>query len=233
MNIWRILGIDPTADKAAITAAYRSRLSGANPEDDPEAFKQLRAAYEQALALAKQAAAADSGTLNEADRWIAQVDEVYRDVRRRRNAAEWQWLLNEEYCQRPANRVQARDNLLRYLAEHYFLPHAIWQLLEETFSLRQNAPELRGLFPPAFIDNVVLPGIAYREQVPYEPLECEDGADCDVYLRTCSQCFRALADGQADQAQALLERMESCRVRHPYTDLCRARLARMRGRRNW
>lgn len=229
MNIWRILGIDPTADKAAITAAYRSRLSGANPEDDPEAFKQLRAAYEQALALAKQAAAADSGTLNEADRWIAQVDEVYRDVRRRRNAAEWQWLLNEEYCQRPANRVQARDNLLRYLAEHYFLPHAIWQLLEETFSLRQNAPELRGLFPPAFIDNVVLPGIAYREQVPYEPLECEDGADCDVYLRTCSQCFRALADGQADQAQALLERMESCRVHHPYTDLCRARLARLRG----
>ncbi len=229
MNIWKILGIDPTADKAAITAAYRSRLSGANPEDDPEAFKQLRAAYEQALALAKQAAAADNGTLNEADRWVAQVDEVYRDIHRRRDTAEWQRLLNEEYCRRPANRVQARDRLLRYLAVHYFLPHAVWQLLEETFSLRQNASELRGLFPPAFIDNVVLPGIAYREQVPYEPLECEDGADCDAYLRTCSRCFRALADGREDQAQTLLEQMDSCGVHHPYTDLCRARLARLHG----
>ena len=146
MNIWRILGIDPTADKAAITAAYRSRLSGANPEDDPEAFKQLRAAYEQALALAKQAAAADSGTLNEADRWIAQVDEVYRDVRRRRNAAEWQWLLNEEYCQRPANRVQARDNLLRFLAEHYFCPTQSGSCWKKRFPCARTFQNCGGFF---------------------------------------------------------------------------------------
>ena len=49
MEIWQVLGIEPTADRAAITAAYREKLSAANPEDDPEAFKTLRAAYEQAL----------------------------------------------------------------------------------------------------------------------------------------------------------------------------------------
>ena len=225
MNIWRILGIDPTADRAAITAAYRSKLSGANPEDDPEAFKQLRAAYEQALALAKQAAAANTDTSSDSERWIAHVDAIYQDIHRRRDENEWRALLAEEYCAQPVNRVQARDQLLSYLAEHCFLPHRIWLLLEETFQLRQSAEELREIFPPAFIDNVMLAGIEHTEQIPYDPLECGGGADCDGYLRACAQCMRALGDGQAERAKDLFQQMESSGVSHPYTQLCRARLA--------
>ena len=46
---WAILGIEPTKDKKAITAAYRAQLVHTNPEDKPEAFKALRATYEEAL----------------------------------------------------------------------------------------------------------------------------------------------------------------------------------------
>ena len=49
---WTVLGIAPTKDKKTITAAYRARLVQVNPEDKPEEFKQLRAAYEQALEYA-------------------------------------------------------------------------------------------------------------------------------------------------------------------------------------
>ena len=49
MNIWQTLGIEKTGDKNAIKTAYRSKLSGVNPEDDPEGFMALRTAYEQAL----------------------------------------------------------------------------------------------------------------------------------------------------------------------------------------
>ena len=55
---WALLGIEPTKDKKAITAAYRAQLAHTNPEDKPEEFKALRAAYEEALNLADQADAA-------------------------------------------------------------------------------------------------------------------------------------------------------------------------------
>lgn len=229
MNIWSVLGIDATADKAAITAAYRTKLTGANPEDNPEAFKQLRAAYEQALALAKQAAAADGGGIGEGDRWLARVDEVYRDIRRRRDQNQWRELMEEDFCARPANRVQARDRLLGYLAEHYRLPHCVWQVLEEHFGLRNDAEELRELFPPAFIDNVVLPGIEYEDQIPFDFLDGDDDAPYDDYLRSCFLCFRALSSGQAEDAGKELTQMEATGVQHPYTKLCRARLALMEG----
>ena len=50
---WTILGIGPTKDKKEITNAYRAKLRTTNPEDKPEEFKELRAAYEDALVRAE------------------------------------------------------------------------------------------------------------------------------------------------------------------------------------
>ena len=36
---WFVLGIEPTKDKKAITAAYRQKLRQTNPEEKPEEFK--------------------------------------------------------------------------------------------------------------------------------------------------------------------------------------------------
>lgn len=52
-NCWQILGIDATHDVAAIRKAYLALLPRFHPETDPQGFKQLRQAYEEALRLAE------------------------------------------------------------------------------------------------------------------------------------------------------------------------------------
>jgi ankyrin repeat protein len=54
-NIWTILQIQQTHDTKAIRQAYAKQLKETNPEIDPEGFKELRAAYEEALSHAGNA----------------------------------------------------------------------------------------------------------------------------------------------------------------------------------
>lgn len=48
-SLWEVLGTEPTGDERAIKRAYAKRLKVTRPEDDPQAFQELRDAYEYAL----------------------------------------------------------------------------------------------------------------------------------------------------------------------------------------
>ena len=50
MTCWQTLGIAPTSDEAAIKKAYAARIREHRPDRDPEGFRAVRTAYEEALA---------------------------------------------------------------------------------------------------------------------------------------------------------------------------------------
>ena len=51
MTCWQTLGIAPTSDEAAIKQAYAACIREHRPDRDPEGFRAVRAAYEEALRL--------------------------------------------------------------------------------------------------------------------------------------------------------------------------------------
>ncbi|WP_230656067.1 J domain-containing protein [Psychrobacter sp. I-STPA10] len=63
-SCWQTLGIEPTNDESVIKKAYAKQLKHNKPDKNPEGFRQLRAAYEQAL---------------EARYWYDFADEEYDD----------------------------------------------------------------------------------------------------------------------------------------------------------
>lgn len=59
---WQVLGLSgPTADKKAIKRAYAQQVKLYHPEDHPEEFQALQAAYQEALKWATDLAAQESG----------------------------------------------------------------------------------------------------------------------------------------------------------------------------
>ena len=54
-NCWKILEIEETTDVDIIRRAYLALLPSFHPETDPQGFKQLRQAYEEALRIAQSA----------------------------------------------------------------------------------------------------------------------------------------------------------------------------------
>lgn len=64
-SLWDILGTEPTGDERAIKRAYAKRLKVTRPEDDPQAFQELRDAYEYALHHAPRFAAELAGLHDE------------------------------------------------------------------------------------------------------------------------------------------------------------------------
>ena len=51
--VFHILEVKEVKDERAVKAAYMKKLRATNPEDDPEGFKRLREAYEQAIVYAR------------------------------------------------------------------------------------------------------------------------------------------------------------------------------------
>ena len=117
MDKWTILGIEKTKDKTAIKNAYREQLVSVNPEDNPEGFKALRQAYEDAMYEAdKEDVKEDSfeeGSLQ------YELNSLYDDFFRRIKIDEWQKLFDRDEFIAIDKVSDTRDEVLAFFMKKH------------------------------------------------------------------------------------------------------------------
>ncbi len=217
---WDVLGIEPTVDKKAITQAYRALLVQTNPEDKPEEFKALREAYEQALSWAAQqeALAADpeggeGSPLTPEGQWTAALVELYGDIHRRIDPAQWLDLLSRDVAVALDSRPHIEIALVLFLLHNNNLPQEIWQLLDRTFNWIERREELYEHYPRIFVDHVLVDGANYPNALPYELfIPGVNADDCDAYLDLYLQALRC----EWHETPEFLVKMEALSESHPY-----------------
>ena len=103
MSCWDILGIAPNSELKAVKQGYAAKLKVTKPDEDPEGFQRLHAAYKQATQLARRNNAntlssvitpIDSNSTDEAVP-IAQLDSTEPDINQEPHEDEFQFELDE------------------------------------------------------------------------------------------------------------------------------------------
>lgn len=224
-----VLGLEPTKDERLIKNAYREKLTVTNPEDDPEGFKRLRTAYEEACAYAKRTDE-ELNTPKQRDEtpsglWLERGKKLYENISSRQNTGLWRELFDDDIFLSLEEEENCRWKLLRYLMDHFRLPGDVWKVLDEKMHLVQDAAALRESFPADFINFVVNRCESDRgEDMEFELFEGAEDANYDLFFNYYDNCWQALQEEKAEEAAKYLEEAAGLHIYHPAMEVCRGRL---------
>ncbi len=226
MDCWRFLGISPTEDEGEIRKAYLEKLPGYHPEEDPDGFRQLRQAMEEALKEAgrrkeeqknrENQGFCESGMLGreEIQGFLKRAEETYRDYGRRIQPQEWEELLSLPVCQELESQREAGWALLGFLMDHFHLPHSCFQVFDKHFGWQDDEDELYRRFPEGFMD-YLFDRIREEDTFRYEILEVREDFDYDKFCETFYSLRRALGDKNREDVEAALEILSAMGMEHP------------------
>lgn len=221
-----ILEIEMTKEETLIKEAYRNHLVNVNPEDDPEGFKKLREAYETACIYARTEEVSEKEeTDTPIGRWMTQIKQRYASFRERMNEEGWKKALREDICLDLESSLEVRNELLKYLMNHFRLKKEIWQLIDERFLICEEKQELLETFPKDFIDFIVYQCQTEDEPFSYEWFEGADDADYDSFLSQYYQLVRLIDEQDYEKANEIINYMDSLFINHPLFALEKARIA--------
>ncbi len=227
-EMFLILGIDPVKDERIIKNAYREKLSQTNPEDDPEGFKRLRMAYEEACVYARTADEAETDAVQERDTtpsglWLERAAAIYKDIHSRQEEGLWEALFEDDIFLSLEEEENCRWKLLRFLMDHFRLPSSIWKILDKRMNLVADAGKLRESFPADFIGYVVS-RCERGEDFEYGAFEGAADAEYDLFINYYDDCWHALGERNIQEAKRFLEEAEGLHIYHPAMEVCRANL---------
>lgn len=227
---FQVLEIAETKEEDRIRQRYLSLLKDTNPEDDPEGFKRLREAYEEALRFAaEREKEAEEEPQGEVGLWMKRVRETYRDIFLRRDSNVWKTLFEDTVCVGFDTFLDARKQLLSFLSGHSFLPRTVWELLDQTFHVLDDFDALKEEFHVNFLRHIeyhvntddFLDYGLFEAQADYGP---EDDEAVDHYIIEFFEIRNKLEDGETEGVEQALEDLTRHGLYHPYEEVERLRL---------
>ncbi|MDE7429482.1 MAG: hypothetical protein K2N00_09495, partial [Lachnospiraceae bacterium] len=228
---FQILGISETKEEEQIRQRYLTLLKETNPEDDPDGFRRLREAYEEALRLSKvQEEGEEEEPQGELDLWMKRVRENYRDIFLRRDVSTWKELFDDPVCIGFDTFLEARGRLLGFLTGHSFLPQTVWRLLDQVFHVLDDFEALKEDFHVNFLRHIEYHvqtadfldyGLFEESEDGYEP---ESDEDTDDYIIEFFQIKNKLEENDTEGVLQALSDLKRHGLYHPYEDVERLRL---------
>lgn len=235
--IFHILGLAKTKNEDSIRDAYRLALKNNNPEDNPEGFKELRTAYEEALAYARtpneETESVSSSASPDVENWLKKVTALYLDLPSRWDLSKWKPLMEDDLCQSIDRADEVREQFVIFLMDHFRFPHEVWQYFDKTFYLLDDMNELKEKFPADFPDYIKFymehdnfPGYALFSYRDSKDNTCEGDAYIDHYI-----LLKQKIDAEdTKECYHLLDQLTTFGIYHPYEDVERSRLLLLAGK---
>ncbi len=226
MDCWMILGIGPTEDEGEIKHAYLEKLPVYHPEEDPEGFKHLRTAMEEALKEAKRIKAereagkasdiCESEMLGreEIQDFLKKAEEIYSDYSRRICPEEWEKLLLMPVCQELESQREAGWSLLGFLMDHFHLPHSCYQVFDKAFGWLEEEDELYRHFPEGFVA-YLYDRIQEEDSFRYDILKGKEDFDYDEFCEAFFSLRKALGEKNREAVEGILKKMDEMGAEHP------------------
>lgn len=216
-TIFKILEIEETKDEQIIKRAYRTKLTSVNPEDDPEGFKMLREAFEEATRLSKEKE--ESVEENTPVKlWIEEVYKIYGKRSSRMNKMLWKSLFEHEVCKDFETEKEAREAFLVFLMDNFRLPADIWALIEEEFDLVESKQELYENFPPNFID-FITDTPENKSWIDFNLFEGNDDGELDVFISNYLDLRHIIDYREYEKYEDIIAKLDSMDIWHPYLEV--------------
>ena len=202
---FQILGLSETREEGIIRQGYLTLLKDTNPEDDPEGFKRLREAYEEALRFARQREEEmeEEQPEDEIGLWMQRVRKTYRDILSRREADNWKALFDDPVCGGFDTFLEAREQLLGFLSGHALLPRTVWVLIDQVFHVRDDFDALKEEFHVNFLKHIEY-HVNTEDFLDYSLFEVQDGytpegdEEADTYIREFFQIKNQLENDERE-----------------------------------
>lgn len=219
MDVWKILGIEPTKDKSIIKQAYRKCLQTVNPEDDAEGFMELRAAFEQANKLADAEEEPDKD--DTMSPLAKRIDDLYSDFSKRIDVAAWEELFDEDAFVALDRSEDSFIELVHYLMQHYYLPKRVWKYIVDKFEIRERRHEYCEQFPAEFVDYMIN-NATYDDLISYDLFE-GDSSQYDDFLSNYYRLDAAIRKHEYKDQIKYMDILASYDVTHPYLEIAHIR----------